>query len=416
MSHGHRHDSRHGHRDHRGHGGHGSDHDGSTGHEHSHKEHDTRTHPAVERVDVVVVGAGPAGSATAEALARAGLKTVLLERAKFPRQKVCAGGLPAKTVALLPEGLGGIPRREVTAVRFTHGGAGEFIHHAKSNLITIVDRKDLDAWMATLAVAAGADLREEVVCKAVKLDRDGVVAVTSSGPLRASAAVLACGAIGQVETDRRLLGRARLATALQAELPIEVAPGQLASTLCCDFGMKPSRIAWSFPGPKHLSVGVLSYRSVQRGLMTSLHEQLHLLGLEADQGSVRGGALSVWRGQHRFSSSRILLVGDAAGLVNPLTGAGIRRAILSGRLAAEVLVRNLGLGHEPTAGYDREVSRKFGPDLSRASRLASVFYSAPAMWYRLAVTTGRGMGLMERLLTGRTGYDGALGDFLAGRR
>ncbi len=369
----------------------------------------------LERFDCIVVGAGPAGSSAAEAAAAAGLSVCLLEKHRIPRKKVCAGGLPPKTVALLPADLGGLSRREVRAVRFTHGGRDELVHRSESPLITVVERPALDEMLARRAAAAGAELREETACQALRVDDDGVVAETPAGAVRARAAVVASGATGQIELDRRLLRRARLGTSLQAEIPFD-GTGKLAEAIGCDFGMGAGQIAWSFPGPRFLSVGVLTFRPEAHGLMTCLQRHLARLNLTAEAGQIRGGALAVWRGQRRFSTRRILLAGDAAGLVNPLTGAGIRRAILSGRLAAQTIAGNLGTGRDPDHGFDRAMRRSFARGFSRASAVARVFYSAPGLWYRLAVTTRRGTGLMERLLSGRASYDRVFWEFLRGGR
>jgi len=361
--------------------------------------------------DCLVVGAGPAGSSAAEALAAAGLSVCLVEKQRLPRRKVCAGGLPPKTVALLPPDLGGIPRREVSAVRFTHGGTGEFVHRSPSALMTVVERAAFDEWLARRAAAAGADLREECGCRALRGDDRGVVADTVAGTVTARAAVLATGACGQVEVPRRIQGRGRVATALQADVDFDAA-GPLAEAVGCDFGMSPCQIAWSFPGPRTLAVGVLTFELKAHGLMTCLQRQMRRLGFADKDGEVHGGALAVWRGQRRFSAPGILLAGDAAGLVNPLTGAGIRRAILSGRLAARTIVENLNLGRLPERGFDRAMRRSFSPGFTRASLLAKAFYAAPALWYRLAVTSRRGTSLMERLLTGRASYDRIFRDML----
>ena len=363
-----------------------------------------------DEFDCLVIGAGPAGGTAAEALAAGGLAVCLLERHRLPRRKTCAGGLPGKTLQLLPAGLGEIPRREIRAVRFTYASGREFIYRAASTLITVVERAALDERLARRAAAAGAALREGVRCLALREEAGVVVAETSEGAIRARAAVLAAGASGKVEVGRRLRRGAPPGAALQVEIPFD-GSGRWADMLGCDFGVAPGGIAWCFPGPERLAVGVLTFRADARGLHESLRRYLAALDLPADAGPVRGAALATWHGQERFSTERVLLAGDAAGLVNPLTGAGIRRAVLSGRLAAERVAGNLKAGRAPAEGFDAAVRGTFAKELARAACLARVFYAAPGLWYRLAVTTDRGTGVMERLLAGRANYKTAIGEF-----
>ncbi len=364
--------------------------------------------------DCLVVGAGPAGASAAEALAARGLSICLLEKQKLPRAKVCAGGLPPKTLKLLPGGLENLPRREINSIRFTHAGKREHVCRARSTLVTVVERAAFDELLARRAAAAGAELHEETACTALREENGEVAAGTPAGEIRARAAILATGARSRVKTDARLRRGAPLGTALQVMVPPD-GSGPWEDTLACDFGVAPRGIAWCFPGPERLAVGVLTFRPGARGLIDCLRSYLRALGLPAGAGPVRGAALATWYRQERFSTPGVLLAGDAAGLVNPLTGAGIRRAIISGRLAAEKIAGNLEAGRAPNEGFDAAVRETFAREFGRAAGLARLFYFAPGLWYRLAVTTERGTGLIERLLAGRASYENAVRQFLRGR-
>lgn len=372
------------------------------------------SHAEATRFDCLVVGAGPAGASAAEALAARGLSVCLLEKAKLPRDKICAGGLPSKTLKLLPGGLGDLPRREINSIIFTHAGKREHVYRSQSTLVTVVERAAFDELLARRAVAAGAELREGTACNVLREEADGVLAETPSGDVRARAAILATGARSRARVPTRLRRAAPLGTALQVMVPFD-GSGKWKDALACDFGAAPRGIAWCFPGPEKLAVGVLTFKPNARGLIDRLREYLRALGLPPGAGPVRGAALATWYGGELFSTSRILLAGDAAGLVNPLTGAGVRRAIISGRLAAETLAGNLQAGRAPAEGFDAAVKQTFAREFGRAARLARLFYFAPGLWYRLAVTSERGTGLIERLLAGRASYDNAVSQFFRRR-
>src|SRR5690348_10802628 len=150
------------------------------------------------RYDVIVVGAGPAGSVTAYRLARAGVRVLLLDRARFPRDKPCGGGLTLRAVGQLP--IDPTPVVEDVVETFELGlrYGNRIERHGSGPLVLMTQRRRLDHHLAGQAAAAGADFRDGTRVTAVEEDGDGVTVRLNGTAVRADAVVGADGANGAV--------------------------------------------------------------------------------------------------------------------------------------------------------------------------------------------------------------------------
>jgi len=357
--------------------------------------------------EVIIIGAGPAGCAAAIALALRGREVLLLERQEGERAKLCAGGLPPKVIGVLPVALPGLIQRSVDRIRFTFDGDKPFELSFSRPLVHMVQRAELDRRLTEAARRAGAFLKTGVRVIEIQPASQQATVLTTLGDFQARAVIAADGATG---TGARLLGGAgmRMCPAVQADL--EGSDAEQASwehRLACDFGVLPGGIAWVFPKAHVLSVGVCSFRP-PADLRVAFERWTARLGLpRPPPGLLRAHPLPTWDGRRSFRRGCVLVAGDAAGLVNPLTGAGIRRAAISGQLAAESVHAFLaGGGRDPgdLAGYDRRLNTHLVQELSRARLLANVFYRAPGIFHRLGVMNSRINPFVEELLSGRKSY------------
>jgi flavin-dependent dehydrogenase len=156
-----------------------------------------RVFPGGAAVDVAVVGSGPAGATTALVLAQAGVDVALLDRASFPRDKTCGGGVVARALESLPPGVGIPVERRLGRVESRFAAAGVTVTvERETPLVHMAMRAPLDLAIAEAARAAGAELRTPCGVERVQLERDHVTLETSRGPLRARFLVAADGATG----------------------------------------------------------------------------------------------------------------------------------------------------------------------------------------------------------------------------
>ena len=331
----------------------------------------------MEDADLIVVGAGPSGSATAYFAAQAGLSVILLEKTAFPREKVCGDGLT-------PRGIRGLQRMGIdTSVEngWLHNrglriiGGGHRLELDWPELAewpsygAVRTREDLDELLARRAVEAGAVLHESSSVSGPILENDRVVGVTlKDGRELRSRLVAACDGVG---------GRMALALgfARREDRPMGVAyrryfeaPDrdkddfleswlELWGTVDGKRALLPG-YGWVFgvgDGTSNVGLGILNttkawqdtdYKKLMARWTGSMPAEWQF-DEEHATGPVRGGALPMGFNRQPHYANGLLLVGDAAGAVNPFNGEGIAYALESGRLAAEVVAQALSRPEGP---------------------------------------------------------------------
>ncbi|MCZ2813355.1 geranylgeranyl reductase family protein [Modestobacter sp. VKM Ac-2979] len=362
----------------------------------------------MEHADVVVVGGGPAGAACAAAVRRArpDADVLVLDRADFPRDKVCGDGIAPEALDVLA-GLGidvpaltaGFPA--VPRLRLQSPG-GTTVERALHRPSLVVPRAVLDGRLLAQVLATGVRFRRhtvrQVTAHPTHVEVDGVV--------RAGVLV---GADGAESVVRRALGLApnppdRLAIAIRGYAP--VLPGLDGVQVVTTTDQRWPAYAWSFPigdGRANVGYGELVSGGVTRTeLIAGLHRMLP--GVQPE--GLRAHRLPLSTGQPRLPGGRVLLAGDAQSLINPLTGEGIFYAVLSGALAGAAA------DHGPRAGevHRRLLRRRLGGHL-RASAMTSQLSRWPVLMdaaVRAAQADQRvfddvvALGLADGRLTART--------------
>jgi menaquinone-9 beta-reductase len=296
--------------------------------------------------DLVVVGAGPAGTAAAAAALRQHpqARVLLLDRADFPRDKVCGDGIAAEVFDLLdelrlPDAAAGCP--PVGRLRLVSPG-GATADGALRRPALVIPRAVFDDRLVTAVLAWGAVLRRHRL-RDLQQHNDMVLL---DGEIRARVVV---GADGAESTVRRLLGvapnrPAHVAIALRGYAPVAT---DLAGTQVIAMARRGwPAYAWSFPiGDGRANVGYGHRLDRSTGRAETLTELDRLLPGAADGiTQVRGHRLPLSTSRPRVATGRVLLAGDALSLVNPLTGEGVHAAVLSGMLAGRAALSGADAG------------------------------------------------------------------------
>ncbi len=346
--------------------------------------------------DVAVVGAGPAGAAAARAAAATGASVLLLERAQVPRYKRCGGGLigaSQRVVRATGLDLPALSRDDVGRVTFTSAGRREFTRTAAA-FLPMVLRSELDAALVDAAVAQGAQLRTGVTVGTYAEDAGAVTLGTGAGPVRARAVVAADGSQGRaasyvgVVCDQVDLG-------LEAELPCP--PGSdWAGRVLLDWGPVPGSYGWVFPKGDTLTVGVIGDRARGEAVRAYYRAFVASLGLDLAAAQHDGGHLTRVRGASSpLRRGRVLVAGDAAGLLDPWTREGISFALRSGALAGAAATG------DPT-DYAQAVGHELGPEMAAGRDALRAFTRHPGTVHTVVRHLPGMWELFVRLVSGET--------------
>jgi geranylgeranyl reductase family protein len=314
----------------------------------------------MERFDVLVVGAGPAGSAAAMHLARGGARVLLADKARFPRDKPCGGGLTGRALRHAPCDVEPVVEHVVDRFVLRAGYGPRVARASRRPLIRMTQRRRLDLHLAEQAAAAGADFRDEVRVEELTLEDASVTAVVGGSPVLASFVVGADGANGLVARAAGLGDGIVRGVALEGNVPWgTLDPAPYRRTAWVELGVVPGGYGWVFPKGDHANLGVGGWMGEGPHLRAHLDRLARMHGLDPGAlTNVRGHRLPMRRLGGPAGRGRVLLVGDAAGLVDPLSGDGIYEAFVSARLAAEAILADQPEGYEAalSAALDRHAA------------------------------------------------------------
>jgi geranylgeranyl reductase family protein len=365
--------------------------------------------------DVVVVGAGPAGASAAYAAAVTGRRVLLLEKAELPRYKTCGGGIIGPSRGALPPGFELPLCDRVHAVTFSLGGRLTRTRRSKQTLFGLVNRAEFDQGLVRAAEDAGARLRTGATVTRVEQhgpsvpDRRTVAVVLNDGEIVLARAVV--GADGSasrigvhvgVKLDQVDLG-------LEVEIPVpETVAEDWAGRVLIDWGPLPGSYGWVFPKGGTLTVGVISARGEGARTKRYLEDFIARLGLAGFEPHVSSGHLTRCRADDSpLSRGRVLVCGDAAGLLEPWTREGISFALRSGRLAGEWAVRIAGAhdavdARRQALNYTFAVKAGLGVEMGVGRRMLAAFERRPGLFHAAITGFRPAWNAFTRITRGQT--------------
>lgn len=289
--------------------------------------------------DALVVGAGPAGSSTAIHLARAGARVLIVDKARFPRDKPCGGGLTGRALKRIPVDPSPVVERDVDRFELRLRYGSTFARTHEVPLIRMTQRRRLDAFLVEQAVAASAEFRDGVRVEAIEPSEAGVSARIGRETVEAGVLVGADGANGVVARTIGVDDAIVRGVALEGNVPLEALHADLERTAVIELAVLPGGYGWVFPKGDHANLGVGGWGSEGPRLRGHLARLAREHGVDPDAlTEIRGHRLPMRRLGTAAGARRTLLVGDAAGLVDPLSGDGMYEAFVSARLAADAVV------------------------------------------------------------------------------
>jgi menaquinone-9 beta-reductase len=361
--------------------------------------------------DIIIVGSGPSGLSTALYLDRFapefGFDTLILEKSRHPREKLCAGGILAEgenILAKLDLDLKEVPHMDVDRALFNYEGRGlvaRFLN--KKPIFRTVRRNEFDAWLAGKAKERGIEIREEISVKRVESFEDYALVKTDQGDFRAKVVV---GADGSNSIVRRAVEQ-NPGSHVGRALEVIASPKneENESVASFDFLVLPKGISgyvWDFPakidGKPMRCWGIYDSNAVKREGRTPLRQvladEMNEHGYRLEDYELKGHPIRWYEPTNTPAIPRVILVGDALG-VDALLGEGISPALGYGKVAAQAILRAFEKNDFSFAGYKGRVLRsRLGGALWRRTFMAKLFYRLKSgrmqriVWQRLGWLAG----------------------------
>jgi geranylgeranyl reductase family protein len=362
--------------------------------------------------DAIIIGGGVAGTSAAYFLAKGGKNVLLLEKEKLPRYKTCGGGVISRISDILPYEIYPIVDKKMyTADIFDHVNNIGFHVKRDEPIINMTMRENLDYFMLEKASEQNAICKDEETVTDIIQNGKHVEVITKNDKYKTHFVIAADGATGITARKLGIHKHYKRIPALEYEVYVDNKQFETHShTTRFDFGFVPAGYAWVFPKKEHLSIGLLAMNGSQVSLRKYLDDYINMLGIKDIKETKKHGYYIPPYKKKEFTNGRILLVGDAAGLIDPMTGEGISYAIESGQCAADAITKGGDEVERVIKNYERNL-KKIVKELRCAKILSLFVYTSPSLREFVFRRYGKKLSeLMTDVITGRKKYSKLLKD------
>ncbi len=356
--------------------------------------------------DVIVVGAGPAGATLAYELGKRGIGVLVLEKEKLPRYKCCAGGVTRKAAKLLDFDISEVVEDVIYELSFNFKLGRPYLGQHSQPLIYTVMRDVFDHFLVKRAQQLGAVLIDGQKVTQIQVSADWIEISTTDNIFRSRLVVGADGAYSVVARELGMVRSMEYATGIESEIVVpEEEMAKWKSRVQIDLGCIPGGYAWVFPKRNHLSVGAGCLASKARHLNRHHQKFLNSLGISSYTIARSSSRLIPMCTKGRFVwQDKALLLGDAAGFTDPLTGEGIYNAIQSAQLAAPVIENSLVRGKVGLQDYQQIVEWKIMSELRIARTLSKNFVRFPRLAFGVFNQSEEVWRAVSNLMLGEINY------------
>lgn len=355
-------------------------------------------------IDVIVIGAGPSGASCAYNLKRFNpdASVMLIDKAEFPRYKPCGGGISPEVANYLDFDIEEALSYRCKQLVLNANGTQKTNNNCD---ILMVRREAFDCFLMEKAKQKGVTV--ETGCEVVDVENTKTHAIvkTKKGDFSAKIVVLAEGGAGRLARKLDISANNNVVAALEYEHYQEKNDGSLH----IDFDQNNNGYAWIFPKSDGLSIGIGGFsvgkENGNKGLPQKLKKYADNLGIsELHREHLHGHPIQIYSGRKKLVHDRIMLIGEIAGCVDPLTAEGIRPAIKSGFLAAKILAEAIAKNdYRIIKKYDRAFHHEIGKDF-RYARVVSYFLNRHMKKLLPYFSTNRAANTFVTVFSGQSQY------------
>ena len=357
--------------------------------------------------DVIIAGAGPAGATLGYELARRGIGVLILEKSTLPRYKPCGGGITVRARDLLDFEIDPVTDCTICDIHASLKFRIKGKRKSDKPLIYTVMRDGFDHFLVQKAREAGAVVLDGNPVDSIELSREHVTVYTVNGQFAGQVLAGADGVRSIVARHTALNQHiAPYAVGIEGEVIVpEKVRASWDSTIRLDLGNVAGGYGWVFPKKDHLSIGVCGPIKEAKNLKPYYRRFIDSLKLgKYEEIRREAHSISMRRGRSPLQQDRVMLLGDAAGLCDPLTGEGIYYAIKSARIAAPVIADYLQGNTPDLAGYQQEIDKEVAPELDIAAKAAKILTVAPTLGMNLVIREKRVWDAACCVLRGEKSY------------
>lgn len=355
--------------------------------------------------DCIVVGAGPAGATAAYHLAKRGRSVLILEKASLPRYKPCGGGVSPAIAQWFDFDFTPVIDNTIDKVQYTWKMDDPVEAELKmKEPMWMVKRDRFDNYLIEKAKEQGAQIQDSTEVTAIASHNDGWRVTTSNGTYEAAYLIAADGSKGSMT---KWLGFKPPQEFLGATLEVKTAvPADKQHTACFELGMLKNGFIWKLPKADGYSLSASCLRGKVKAeeLKKQLTEYAKASGLNLANSSYNEYPLNLWTDNRTLHVNRAIIAGEAAAILDPLHGEGIRPSIFTGVKAAEAIDRAIAGDGEALANYTQAIAQEWGSDMVLANRLAGLFYQFPKIAYKVGVKRPAAAQVMAKILCGELRY------------
>jgi len=339
----------------------------------------------MKKYDVIIIGAGPAGSSAAYVLARSKINVLVIDRYPFPRYKPCAGGLTVKTFKSFDFSIFKEVKYSTNNVVASY--KNKIFHNISGNktLTKMVERKEFDNFLIKKAVDSGATFLDGMKVTEVVWENGEFSVKTEEQFFRCNYLIGADGTNSIVNRTFNIVERDLYGFAIEINCPLSKDNiGKFNMTF--DFGTVPNGYLWIFPKDQYVCVGAYTTNRKMKNIQKYLFDYIENLGLVPESKELKGHIIPYYGIYYKQPDFPCILVGDAAGFGEYCTGEGIYYAVKSGTIAAEVISSSIKSEIFDYRTLQRRYQREIIRGLKLAYHIGKFFYGHLPLSFNLMMS------------------------------